>query len=685
MIVMPDLNGVKAWLKSVILKAALWGLAACVFVGVFLFLAIYLYTAPPPDPETLYQTPRKASYTVVDSQNRLLAIRGDFHGAPREIQDLPRHLVQAFLAIEDQRFYHHSGIDFWSLGRAFLANLHAGRTVQGGSTITQQVAKNIFLTPERTMARKLSELIHGIWLERHLTKNEILELYLNKIYLGAGTYGVDAAARFYFGKPATHVNLAQAAMLAGLPKAPSRFAPTIDLERSRQRASLVLHNMRRFGFISRDQEETARANPASTIVRQGTAGLDYFIDAAIVEAEKLIGRSHVDVVVETTIDVRLQRIAEQAVASVLAEKGEESQASEAALVAFNSGGGVVAMVGGLDYESSQFNRATQALRQPGSAFKPFVYLAAIESGIRPDDPVIDEPVRVGNWVPDNYGGSYRGRMSVRRALALSVNSVAVTLSETVGREKVVEAAKRMGITQDLKPYRSIALGTPELTLYELTGAYLPFARQGLKPAPHLVAGITARDGTPLYVRPETNPPRVLAPMAAEYMTHMLYQVVDSGTGTRARLDGHPAAGKTGTSQNFRDAWFVGYTGRRLTGVWVGNDDSSPMNNVTGATLPAEIWHRFMAAAHAGEPAAPMPGAYTAGPDRFGQDELRGLFRRLRRDLDRVRDDRRDIFARTDDQGDPRYEWPPKDKPRNRPYQDRSSRRGDRRKPKWWPF
>ncbi|MGF1456686.1 MAG: transglycosylase domain-containing protein [Alphaproteobacteria bacterium] len=665
------LAAARSWLAGFVRGLVAWTLVIGLLGAGFLVLAVERNTAPPLDREALWTWEREGSFTVADKAGAVLGIRGDFHGERRQIGDLPEHLVHAFLAIEDQRFYSHYGVDPRGLLRAFLANLYAGRTVQGGSTITQQVAKTIFLSPERSLVRKLSEFVHALRLERHLTKDEILGLYLNRIYFGAGAYGVDAAARYYFGKPATKVNLREAAMLAGLPKAPSRYAPTTNPDRAAARAGMVLINMRRFGFITAAEEAAARSNPAIAVERPGGLAVAHFVDAAIQEARTLMPKAVGDVRVETALDMRLQTLATEAVRTVMDAEAEAHEAEEAALIAFDHTGGVTALIGGRDYSRSQFNRATQAERQPGSAFKPFVYLAALEDGIQPTDPVFDEPVRVGNWVPENYGGAFRGRISVRQALAQSVNSVAVFLSETVGRDKVIEAAKRMGVKGDLPPHRSIALGTAELTLFDLTGAYLPFAMNGRKVTPHLVTRILKPDGTVLFDRGKPKPERVMAPRVAQNMNHMLFQVVHSGTGRSAGVDGHPTAGKTGTSQDFRDAWFVGYTGRRVAGVWVGNDDNAPTRDVTGASLPARIWKTFMDKAHEGETPVSLPGGYPAEPDRFTRRELKDFLIHLKRDLDRV------PTGRSDEWDSDRYDW--------RSDRRRKLQRRERNRPRWWPF
>ncbi len=674
--------------------AVTWRLGALLGIcAAFIVLMVYLATMPALDRTALLAVEREPSYTLRDTHGEVLAIRGSFYGDLVEVEDLPDHLVEAFLAIEDQRFYDHYGVDPWGLARAVVVNVQARRFVQGGSTITQQLAKNLFLSNERTLTRKLSELIYAIRLERHLSKNDILTLYLNRIYLGAGTYGVDAAARFYFGKPVRDVTLAEAAMLASLPKAPSRFAPTADLEQARARARLVLANMRSEGYITASQQQQALAQPAEPSKRPGTDNIGFFVDAVISATEDHIGRPVTDIVVETTLDLELQTLAEQAVAGVMDTQGEDRQAGEASAVTLAHDGALRAMVGGRAYAQSQFNRATQAMRQPGSAFKPFVYLTALENGVAPSEPRFDEPVQVGDWTPKNYGGVYRGRVSVAQALALSVNTVAVQLSEQVGRENVIETAYRLGIDTPIENNRAIALGAAEVTLTDLAGAYLPFARTGLAAEPYMIARISTVDGTVLYEHEAPAPERVIDRRNAIAMTQMLYRAVEEGTGGRARIEGHPVAGKTGTSQEGRDSVFVGFTGHYLTGVWVGNDDSSPTAGVTGGSLPAQIWAAMMTPAHADLPVRAVPGMTPTGPDRFHSDEMIAFLTRLEnrllaiqdgRDIDRPH--RRDgRFARDEDRFSRERGATPDEDPdgwdadRYDPQTARGERRG------WWPF
>ncbi|MBN4046365.1 PBP1A family penicillin-binding protein [bacterium AH-315-P15] len=566
---------------------------------IFLFLTYQLFTWRTPSHAELWQENRVPSLTIFDEEGTTLAIRGAFYGEILGLDDLPVHVAQAFLAIEDRRFYNHPGIDAWGLARATLANMRAGGVVQGGSTITQQVAKNLFLTPARTLRRKLHEVLLALWLERHLSKDEILTLYMNRIYLGAGTYGIDAAARFYFGKSARDLTLAEAAMLAGLPKAPSRYAPTTDLAQAQARAELVLENMVRARFIMREEADAAMAAPAEPVAFENTDGQQYFVDFVITEISALVGETERNLLVTTTLDRGLQALGEAQLTFRMERDGLGLDASQAALVTLAPDGAIRAMVGGREYAISQFNRAVQAERQPGSAFKPFIYVTALEAGYSPNSIMVDEPVEVGNWRPRNYNGRHIGPVPLADALSQSINSIAVQLSEEVGREEVIATAHRLGIRSELEPLPSIALGASEVTLLELTNAYLPFQSGGMGAARYAITEIRAEDGSVLYTREAPNPAPVIEAHLAAQMTDMLYQVVEGGTGAAADLGRREAAGKTGTTQDWRDAWFIGFTSDYVTGVWVGNDDASPMNHVTGGSLPAAIWRDYMAAAHEG--------------------------------------------------------------------------------------
>ena len=548
-----------------------------------------------PDPRTIAGVIRAPTVTLLDIGGETIARLGAAVGDPVAVDRLPPWLPAAVIATEDRRFYRHPGLDPRGIVRAALSNLRAGGVREGGSTLTQQLAKNLFLTHERHFKRKVQELLLAIWLEHHLSKDEILALYLNRVYFGAGAYGVDAAARRYFGKPATEVSLAEAALLAGLLKAPSRYAPTVNPGGARRRAAAVLKDMVEAGFIDRPRAEAALAQPAALTLRPALRRGRHFADWVRDQLpDYLGGHSGADLAIATTLDLDLQGVAETVVAEQMARARSEEGVDQVALVAMSGGGAVRAMVGGLDYGASSYNRAIAALRQPGSAFKLFVYLAALENGLVPASRVDDAPLTIDGWQPRNYSDRYLGPVTLREAMAHSINTVAVRVTERVGRGTVVAAARRLGITSALLPHPSIALGAVEVTLIELTAAYAAIANGGLGVWPHAIVAATS-DGSILYRRRGSGPGRVVEGATARRLQGMLRAVVDGGTGKAVRsISG--AAGKTGTSQAHRDAWFVGYAGDLVAGVWVGNDDSSATRGVTGGGLPARIWRDFMRAA-----------------------------------------------------------------------------------------
>jgi len=581
----------RLWLR--LLKRGLYWAAVA---GIWLFIAVSglvaWYATDLPDISDLDSRARSAGITITAADGTVLASRGDVYGRHVPRSELPQSLVDAVVAVEDRRFYDHFGLDPVGLARAVYVNLRAGRLVQGGSTLTQQIAKNVFLTSERSLKRKVQELLLAFWLERNFSKDELLTIYLNRVYLGAGAYGVDAAARRYFAKPASDLGLAEAAMIAGLPKAPSRYAPTRDLAAARARAAVVLDAMVASGRLDAATAEAAKALPANVTGSLGGSGAArYFADWVIDRVPAYVGPITGDLEVRTTLDATVQRAAEAAVAASR-DASAAASAGEVALVAMAPDGAVRAMVGGRNYGASQYNRATQAQRQPGSAFKIAVYAAALEAGIGRGAHFDDAPIQVEGWQPKNYGDSYRGSLTVTEAFARSSNVIAVQLSERAGRGRVIAAARRLGITAPLSPHPSLALGVGEVSLLELTGAYAVVASGGLGVVPHAIAEIRGRDGRVLYRRAGSGLGRVLAPGIAADLDALLQAVVREGTGRRAALD-VPAAGKTGTSQDSRDAWFLGYREGLVAGVWLGNDDGSPMKGVTGGTLPASLWQDFM--------------------------------------------------------------------------------------------
>ncbi len=599
-------------------------------IGFVSYAALLLPEAP--SLSEIWEQKGAPSITFLDRNGDILMKRGARYGSLVPLDELPKHLIDAFLAIEDRRFYQHYGVDLRGLTRAIWVNYQEGRLAQGGSTLTQQLAKNLFLTPERTFERKIQEMLLALWLEANLSKNEILTLYLNRIYLGAGTYGVEAAAQYYFGKSARDVSIAEAALLAGLPQAPSRYAPTNNLEGAHRRANLVLNKMVEIGAASHGEVFAARVQPATLVETEASGSANYFVDWVTEELSELIGRPDVNLIVKTTFDPALQLKAELALLSTLEPKRQQLNADQAALVTMDIQGGVRAMIGGTSYDDSQFNRAAQAKRQPGSAFKPFVYLAGLEQGMTPESVMEDAPLTVDKWKPQNASGNYRGFVTLTTAMEKSINTVAVRVSEEVGRDNVIRVAQRLGIDSELSPNPSIALGTSEVSLLELTSAYVPFATGGVTTKRYGILSVKIPDGISLYDRPELPMDRVMEREHAVAMTYMLYQVMQDGTGRAAQLSDRPAAGKTGTSQDFRDAWFVGYTPTLVTGIWVGNDDGEPMKRVGGGGLPARFWKDFMDRAHYGQEIAELPGidrtVRTATLDNRARRYLRELSQKL---------------------------------------------------------
>jgi penicillin-binding protein 1A len=583
-----------------------WAAVVVVWLGVALTGLVVWYAYDLPDVDRIAKFERRPSVTLLAADGAELVSYGDLYGEPLSLPEMARTLPLAVVAIEDRRFFEHPGVDVFGLARAAWANLMAGRIVQGGSTITQQLAKNVFLSSNRTLKRKVQEVLLALWLERHYSKQQILEMYLNRVYFGAGAYGVDAAAQRYFGKSAREVGLAESALLAGLLKAPSRLSPARDPRSAERRADLVLDNMADAGFIDQAAAERAKAERLKFTPRPSAEPGDlWFADWVMERLQDFIGPHQADLIVVTTLDSKLQKLAAAAVEKGLERDGEKRRIGQAALLALGRDGSVRAMIGGADYLDSQFNRATQARRQPGSAFKPFVYLAGLEAGLRPEMAFRDAPFTVNGWTPRNYGDEYLGVISMRQGLEQSVNTVAVQVAEQAGRGRVIDVAHRLGVVSDIPNHPSIALGSSEVTLLELTSAYAAIARGGEGVLPHGVTEIRRADGEVLYRRKGGGPGRVADAGDVAMLIDMMEGVLERGTGRAARLD-RPAAGKTGTSSDFRDAWFMGFTGDLTAGVWVGNDDNSPMKGVTGGNTPARIWRDFMVPAHKGLPPQPLP-------------------------------------------------------------------------------
>ena len=589
-----------------------WCFVLAIWGGIAVAGLVIYYGAKMPAATTWSIPDRAPNIKIVSVDGKLLANRGMSGGEAVGLHEMSPYIPEAVIAIEDRRFYSHFGVDPIGLSRAMVTNLLGGHFSQGGSTLTQQLAKNLFLTPDRTLERKVQEVLLALWLEHKHTKDQILEMYLNRVYFGSGAFGVEAASRRYFGKSARDVTLSEAALLAGLLKAPSRLSPARDPKAAEERSQLVLAAMRDEGKISAKEMASAMSAPATRAPSYWTGSENYVADTVMEELPDLIGDVRGDIVVDTTVDLTLQKLAEQSIRRLIDESGKKLNVSQGALVSIDNSGAVRAMVGGYDYASSQFDRASGARRQPGSAFKPFVYMAALEAGRTPDSIRNDAPIKIGNWTPDNYGGKYFGKVTLATALAKSLNSVAAQLTMEVGPNTVVEVAHRMGIQSDLQANTSIALGTSEVTPLELTSAYVPFANGGYKPDIHFIRRVTTTDGKVLYENHDDSAPRVVSPEIVGMMNSMMMVTVEFGSAKKAAF-AWPAAGKTGTSQNSRDAWFVGYTANLTTGVWFGNDDGSAMKKVTGGALPAQAWHEFMVAAHEGVPVRPLPGTWKSTP------------------------------------------------------------------------
>ncbi|MDR7221147.1 transglycosylase domain-containing protein [Aminobacter aminovorans] len=583
---------------------AIWGGIAAAGIVVY-------YGAKMPSATTWAIPDRSPNIKIVGVDGQLVANRGMTGGEAVGLHQMSPYIPQAVIAIEDKRFYSHFGFDPIGLARAVSTRFLNGRFTQGGSTLTQQLAKNLFLKPDRTLERKVQEVLLAMWLEQKHTKDQILEMYLNRVFFGSGSYGVEAASRRYFGKSSRDVTLAEAALLAGLLKAPSRLSPARDPKAAGDRAQLVLSAMRDQGMIGDKELANAMNAPATRVASFWTGSENYVADRVMQELPELIGEVQSDIVVDTTVDMTLQEIAEKSIRRLVDENGQKLNVSQGALVSIDNTGAVRAMVGGYDYATSQFDRASEARRQPGSAFKPFVYMAALEQGRTPDSMRNDAPIKIGKWTPENYNGKYYGRVTLKTALAKSLNSVAAQLAMEVGPNAVVEAAHRMGIESELQPNVSISLGTSEVTPLELTAAYVPFANGGYRPEVHIIRRVTTTEGKVLYENTAGGGPRVISPEVVGMMNAMMTGAVEEGTAKKAAF-AWPAAGKTGTSQNSRDAWFVGFTANLTTGVWFGNDDGKPMKKVTGGALPALAWHEFMVAAHEGVPMAALPGSWTPG-------------------------------------------------------------------------
>jgi len=567
--------------------------------------------------------------TFLDRYGQEVGRRGLHLDDSYKLEDFPDYMIKAALATEDRRFYDHWGIDPIGTARALMVNAQGGGVVQGGSSITQQLAKNLFLTNERSLERKIKEAFLAVWLEFHLSKDQILKLYLDRAYMGGGAHGVVAASDYYFGKPAKDLTLAESAMLAGLFKAPTKYAPHVNLPAARARANEVLRNMVEAGFLTEGQIQIARRNPATPVNRNRETTPDFYLDWAFEQVKALatakkLGQDRV-LIVKTPLDTNLQRHAEQTLEDMLRQHGRQYKAGQGAMVVMDVDGAVRSIVGGRDYGQSQFNRATDALRQPGSSFKPFVYAAAMTTNpkLRPNSVVVDQPICLGNWCPQNYGRSFSGSMPLVSALARSINSIPVRMSLEIGkgnakagRAVIIDTAKRMGLVHPLSDSSSLPIGAAEVTVMDMTASYAVFANGGRRADPYAAWEVRNSSGEIIYRHDRAvQPKQVLETRVVNDMNFMLNKVVEEGTGKRAILEGIKAAGKTGTTNAYRDAWFVGYTGNLVAAVWYGNDDHSTMNDMTGGTLPAMTWKEVMAVAHQNLEIRPMPGLEPESPGR----------------------------------------------------------------------
>ena len=574
-----------------------WGSVLAVWGVIFMVVFFAVFARDLPDTSTLYNVDRQPSITYLDRNGALIAVRGTQQAPPADLEALPDYVPAAFIAIEDRRFYHHPGFDPVGMTRAMAANMRAGRVVQGGSTLTQQLAKNLFLSPDQNIKRKVQELMLAVWLEMKFSKQEILALYLNRVYFGAGAYGIEAAAQRYFDKSAQQLTVGEAALLAGLLKAPSRSSPVSESERAAARATVVLNEMVDAGVITPEQRADAVTEPVRVSRTLATQHAQYFIDWLDKQIRELVGEPTEDMIVETTLDLTLQTQAERSVRRIL-DRDRSKGVQQAALVALDGEGRVRAMIGGASYADSQFNRAVDARRQAGSAFKPFVYLTALESGYTPETRVNDAPIRIGNWSPRNYSGSFAGEMSLANAVAQSTNTVAAGMADQIGRDNVARTARRLGISSRIGLEPAMALGAVEVSPLEMAQAFDAVANGGKRVTAYGISRIRTPEGRVIYQRASraSGPIQAISNPYLYYMNQMLRGVMTSGTGRSAAIAGRDVAGKTGTTSDYKDAWFVGYTGGFVTAVWVGKDDNSAMRGVTGGSSPAAIWRGFMEAA-----------------------------------------------------------------------------------------
>ncbi|MBV9512159.1 MAG: penicillin-binding protein 1A, partial [Caulobacteraceae bacterium] len=594
-----------------------WTLVVGVWSLIFLVAFFAVFAVDLPDTSKLYEVKRQPSISYLDRSGGLVSVRGSQYAPPVDLGKLPPYVPKAFIAIEDRQFYHHFGFNPWGMARAEFYNLtHHGATLQGGSTITQQLARNLFLTPTQSIRRKAQELILAVWLETHFSKKQILSLYLNRVYFGEGAYGIEAASQRYFNKPATQLSIGEAALLAGLMKGPSRYSPVSAQRRAERRATVVLDSMVATHAITPQQRDEAFARPIAVSATLASQKAQYFVDWVDQQVRALVGQPQEDLVVETTLDLPIQVAAEHSVYVNLSRDGPARGVQQAALVALDGEGRVRAYVGGADYTQSQFDRAALAQRQAGSSFKPFVYLTAMQAGHTPAEMVDDEPVTIGDWQPKDFENTYLGQITLETAFAQSINTVAAQLGQTVGTANVAATAQRLGITTPIQTDPSMALGAVEVNPLEMAEAYSAFSNGGYRTRAYGIQRIRTAAGKVLFDHDLAPAPRpqVIGQPALAYMIQLMRSVVSSGTGVRAQIPGRDLAGKTGTTSDYRDAWFIGYTGGFTAAVWTGRDDNTPMRRVTGGSTPAMIWRDFMAAALPRlDVQQPIPGASPPPP------------------------------------------------------------------------
>ncbi len=608
-----------------------WGTVGLIWMVMFGVVFLGVMALDLPDTSSLYKTERQPSITYLDRSGALIAVRGSQYAPPVDVTELPHYVPMAFVVIEDKRFFHHIGFDPMGMGRAVVRNMfkRKGANLAGGSTITQQLARNLFLSANQNMKRKVQELMLAVWLEHKFTKKEILGLYLNRVYFGGGAYGIEAAAQRYFNKEAKDLSVGEAAMLAGLMKAPNSYSPLSDKERAGKRATIVLKEMLDDKVITQEEYETALSKPINVSKTLATSHAQYFIDWLDSNIRGLVGEPKEDLIVETTLDLPIQTDAERAVQQIMARDAKKG-VEQTAVVSVDGEGRIRALIGGVSYAESQFNRATNAYRQAGSSWKPFVYLAAMEAGYQPTTPVVDEPYSIGDWSPENYTKKYMGLIDLQTALAQSINTVAARLANDVGRDRVAAAARRMGITSKINTDPAMALGTSEVSPIEMAQAYVPFSNGGFKATAHGIIRIRTAQGKLLYQYRESNQDggrvQVVNNPPLVYMNQMMRGVVQHGSGSGVNMPGYDLAGKTGTTSDYRDAWFAGYTGGFVTVVWVGRDDNTPMKGkVTGGGTPAAIWKTYMTSALRRIQVSPIPvGPADSQLGTVAQDALDAL-------------------------------------------------------------